>query len=243
MNFATRAESSIQNSKFYIPPSTIAMLQKEQILSRILSHRIIAVLRLDSDHDALEICDALFAGGIRVIEATLTTPGALKLIERLSERADLVVGAGTVLDAVTARITFECGARFFASPILDRATVEAAHDHGAVAMPGAATPTEIHAAHIAGADLIKLFPMPPDGTRTLRTLLAPFPDIRLAPSGGVNDTTAPELLRAGAAALNVGTWLTHESDGKTSSIGRIEKRARAIVEAVGGGTPYVVRGT
>jgi 2-dehydro-3-deoxyphosphogluconate aldolase / (4S)-4-hydroxy-2-oxoglutarate aldolase len=215
------------------------MLPKEQTLSRILSNRIIAVLRLDSDDDAQAICDALIAGGIRVIEVTLTTPGALRIIESLSGRPELIVGAGTVLDAVTARITFECGAVFYASPILDRATIEAAHDHGAVAIPGAATPTEIHAAHDAGADLVKLFPMPADGVRTLKTLRGPFPDIRFAPSGGVTDTTAAELLNAGAAALNVGTWLTHESDGRRSSVEVIEQRARKMVEAVRG-MSYVV---
>lgn len=203
-----------------------------QILSTILTHRIIAVLRLDSDRDATDICEALIEGGITVLEVTMTTPGALKIIERLAARQDLLVGAGTVLDAETARWTFESGAAFFASPAFDCATIERARSLGRVAIPGASTPTEILQASRCGADIIKLFPMPADGVRALKTLRGPFPSLRFAPSGGVTDLTARQLLDAGAAALNVGTWLTHDSNGAPSSLRDITARARSLVAAV-----------
>ena len=162
----------------------------------------------------------------------MTTPGALKIIEKLAAQGDVLVGAGTVLDAETARSTFESGATFFASPAFDCPTIERARSLGRVAIPGAATPTEIHQAASCGADIIKLFPMPADGVRALKTLRGPFPTLRFAPSGGVTDTTARPLLDAGAAALNVGTWLTHESDGTPSPATVITARARSLVTAI-----------
>jgi 2-dehydro-3-deoxyphosphogluconate aldolase/(4S)-4-hydroxy-2-oxoglutarate aldolase len=203
-----------------------------EILSKILDRRLIAVLRLDSDREVIEICEALLEGGIDIIEVTMTTPGALGAIEKLARRGDLRVGAGTVLDPQTARRAFDAGALFFASPIADPATIETARIAGVVSMPGASTPTEIHSADRAGADLIKLFPMPADGVRALKTLRSVFPSLLFAPSGGVSDTTAAELLAAGAAALNVGTWLTHEADGTRSPASVISERARSLVREV-----------
>ena len=207
----------------------------QEILKKILDRRLIAVLRLETDRDAMTITDALLEGGLDIIEVTLTTPGALEVIERLAGRGDILVGAGTVLDPETARQTFDSGALFIASPITDPGTIEAARLAGRVSMPGAVTPTEIHAAHSAGADLIKLFPMPADGARTLKTLRSVFPSLLFAPSGGVSDKTAADLLAAGAAALNVGSWLTHEPDGRVSTTRDISERARLIRVAIDNG--------
>lgn len=208
------------------------MDQQRTALGRIIERRIIAVLRLDSPALALQAVDAMAAAGIGVVEVTLTTPGAIELIRTLAGRSDLIVGAGTVLEERQAEEAFAAGARFFASPIFDHRIVAMAREASAVAMPGALTPGEIVAAWRGGADLIKVFPTPPDGAAYLRALRGPLPQIPLAPSGGVSASTAAAMLDAGAAALNVGTWLTHEKDGSLGTIEAIGARARDLVEAV-----------
>lgn len=201
-------------------------------LETILRHRLIAVLRLDSAQRAIEIAEAIVAGGITTIEVTLTTPGALGVLAELAGRDGLLVGAGTVLSARDADAAFAAGARFYASPVLDPALIALAHDAGAIAMPGAFTPTEMVAADRAGADLIKIFPMPPDPAAYIRTLRGPLPGLRLAPSGGVTAQTAAALLQAGASALNVGTWLTHNPGGILAPAATIRARASQLLEAI-----------
>jgi 2-dehydro-3-deoxyphosphogluconate aldolase/(4S)-4-hydroxy-2-oxoglutarate aldolase len=201
---------------------------REQIFDR----KIIAVVRLGTFNDALFVVDALVEANISIIEITLTTPGAIELIARYAHRADLIIGAGTVLAMEQAEQAINAGARFYASPIFDPDICARMRDAGCVTMPGAATPTEIHRAWNAGADLIKIFPMPEEGARFIRAIRGPFPDIRLAPSGGVTPETAPALLRAGAAALNVGTWLTHEGDGSVGTVESIRERAVEILKWV-----------
>jgi 2-dehydro-3-deoxyphosphogluconate aldolase/(4S)-4-hydroxy-2-oxoglutarate aldolase len=206
---------------------------ENRVLERMLREKIIAVVRLDASDSALGIIDGIVEGNISIIEITLTTPGAIELIERLASRDDLLVGAGTVLDLPSARAAFEAGAKFYASPVFDPELLSAAKAAGVVAMPGAYTPTEIHRAWRAGADLIKIFPMPTEGERFIRTLRGPFPDVRLAPSGGVTAGNAIAMLAAGASALNVGTWLTHEADGTPGRRESIRERGVALVERVG----------
>jgi len=183
----------------------------EEILDRMLRDKIVAVIRVDDAARAADIIEAIVAGGITTIEITLTTPGAIGLIERFAQRGELLIGAGTVLDAGTAREAFAAGAGFYASPIFDSRLVTLAHVEGRCAMPGAYTPTEIMTAWRAGADIVKIFPMPADGAAYIAALRGPMPGLHLAPSGGVTAATAGPLLAAGAAALNVGSWLTGSS--------------------------------
>jgi 2-dehydro-3-deoxyphosphogluconate aldolase/(4S)-4-hydroxy-2-oxoglutarate aldolase len=209
------------------------MSRRTEILDRILAERIIAVIRVDLPIDrTLTVVDAVAASGIRIIEVTLTTPDATTVIERLSGRTDLLVGAGTVLDESDAQRAFEAGADFFASPVADIGLVHLAGDLDRVSMPGALTPTEILSIWRAGADLVKVFPMPSEGARYLRAITAPLRGIPLAPSGGISPETAGPLLDAGAVALNVGTWLTHETDGSLSPERVITERGARLCEAV-----------
>ncbi len=213
--------------------SSTSSSQASSPLDRILADRLIAVLRLDLPLEGtLAVAEAIAAEGIAPIEVTFTTPGAIEAISRLAGRSDVLVGAGTVLDERQAREAIDAGARFLASPITDPAIIAIARSAGVVAMPGAVTPTEIVAAWRAGADLVKLFPMPSDGLKYLAALRGPLPEIRMAPSGGVSPETAGPFLRAGAAALNVGTWLTHEKDGSVGAPEQIAARARGLVRAV-----------
>lgn len=199
---------------------------------RIIRERVIAVLRLDDPDAAPTIVDALIGANITAIEVTMTTPGAVELIRALAGDPRLLVGAGSVLTSHDAEQVISCGARFYASPVFDPSIVTMAREAGVLAMPGALTPTEIHRAWASGAELIKVFPMPADGAAYIRSVLAPLPHIRLAPSGGVSDTTAAALLRAGATALNVGSWLTHNKEGGYARPEEIEERGRRLMAVV-----------
>ncbi|MEP7218028.1 MAG: bifunctional 4-hydroxy-2-oxoglutarate aldolase/2-dehydro-3-deoxy-phosphogluconate aldolase [Bacteroidota bacterium] len=208
------------------------MTARAETLQRILDGKIIAVIRFDSADQAAGIIDIIVSAGIAAVEITLTTDGAIGLIERLAGRDDLLIGAGTVLKKSRAKAVFDAGALFYASPVFDPRLVATAHQAGCVAMPGALTPTEVMAAWRGAADIVKLFPMPAEGARYLSAIRAPLPDIPIAPSGGVSLETAEALLRAGAAALNVGTWLTHEPDGTISDEKIIRDRAESLVALV-----------
>lgn len=208
------------------------MTSHSAVLARILSRKLIAVIRLADRTHAVDIISAIVEGGIPIVEITLTTPGAIDLIGQLSGRNDLIVGAGTVLGPDEARAAFEAGATFFASPIFDREVMAVAQQFDRVSMPGAYTPTEIVHAHRAGADLVKIFPMPNEGARMIRTLRGPLPKIPIAPSGGVDANNARHFLEAGAAALNIGSWLTHDADGTIAPVELIRQRAEELVGVV-----------
>jgi 2-dehydro-3-deoxyphosphogluconate aldolase/(4S)-4-hydroxy-2-oxoglutarate aldolase len=201
------------------------MQRRQETLENMVKRRLIGVLRLDAPERAIEIAEAMADGGITTIEVTLTTPGAIGVIAELGRRRDLIVGAGSVLTEAQAREAFSAGARFYASPIFDPRIVALARAADAVAMPGALTPTEIVNAWSGGADLVKIFPMPAEGASYIRSIRGPLPEVRLAPSGGVSPATIFSLLRAGASALNVGTWLTHEPEGELGSAAAITARA------------------
>ncbi len=206
--------------------------RRSTIRDAIERQRVIAVVRVDNFERAAAIANALVAGGIRIIEVTLTTPGHEQLIADLARRGDIIIGAGTVLTEQHVRTVDELGAMFFASPIFDPRAVATALELDMVAIPGVATPTEMVTALQAGADLLKLFPMPPDPIRYLRALGGPFPDLPLAPSGGVTRDNAAALLAAGARTLFVGSWLADDERGSPRRPSEISSCARELLAAV-----------
>jgi 2-dehydro-3-deoxyphosphogluconate aldolase/(4S)-4-hydroxy-2-oxoglutarate aldolase len=206
---------------------------RDRVIAAIERQRTIAVLRFDAAEELRRVVDAIVGGGITLLEVTLTTPDALAIIGELSRRDDVIVGVGSARTREHVRAAADAGARFMASPIADHAMIAEARDAGLLAMPGALTPTEIDRAWRDGADLVKVFPMPRDGAAYLRSVLAPMPEIRLAPSGGVTPDSAAEMLGAGAYALNVGSWLTHDN-GAAAAADVVARRAARLVEAVRG---------
>jgi 2-dehydro-3-deoxyphosphogluconate aldolase/(4S)-4-hydroxy-2-oxoglutarate aldolase len=182
---------------------------REAIVQRITALGALAVVRLPRADDVLPIAQALHAGGVSAIEVTMTVPGALQAIERLAREGDaeLLIGVGSVLDAETARRAVEAGARFIVSPVFRAEVVEEAQRQGAAALPGAFTPTEILRAHEAGADLVKVFPSDALGPAFIKGVLAPMPFLRLVPTGGVTPDNAGSWIRAGAAAVGLGSAL------------------------------------
>jgi Entner-Doudoroff aldolase len=178
--------------------------------------------------------DAAIRGGFRVVEFTMTTPGALELVREYSSQDAVVVGAGTVLTVEQAENAVRAGARFLVSPVVDEAVILAAESLGVAVIPGAHTPTEMLRAHDVGAPLLKLFPAPAGGPTWLRALLGPLPFLRVVPTNGVSADNAGEWLAAGAYAVGFASALFDPSylavrnfDSVEEMAGRILARVRA----------------
>ena len=210
-------------------------MKKETILSFIKDVGIVPVIRTQSAESAVRTIEAIYEGGIRAAEITMTVPGAVKALEKVAGQYGdkIVLGAGTVLDPETARICMLAGAEFFVTPSLKLATIEMAKRYGKVVCPGALTPTEVLTAWEHGADIVKIFPCGNvGGPKYIKALKAPFPQIEMIPTGGVNLDTAGEFLKAGACAVAVGASLV---DAKTIQEGRYEvftERARQYLEVI-----------
>ncbi|MDR5729392.1 MAG: bifunctional 4-hydroxy-2-oxoglutarate aldolase/2-dehydro-3-deoxy-phosphogluconate aldolase, partial [Terriglobia bacterium] len=195
-------------------------MDKSTIMQHMRELGLIPVLRATSAEEAMTLADAILAGGIDILEVTMTVPGAIRVIEQLADHHGdkLLLGAGTVLDAETARNCLLAGAQFIVSPALDLRTIELCRRYSVPIMPGALTPTEILTAWQAGADVVKVFPCSAlGGAKYLKALQGPLPQIQLIPTGGVSLSTAEEFLAAGAFALGVGGDLV---DAKAAREGR-----------------------
>jgi 2-dehydro-3-deoxyphosphogluconate aldolase / (4S)-4-hydroxy-2-oxoglutarate aldolase len=210
-------------------------MHREVILRSILDIGVVPVVRTSSAESAVRAIEAVYRGGIRAAEITMTVPGAIKALEKLADAFGdkLVLGAGTVLDPETARICMLAGAQFFVTPALNLKTIEMAKRYSKIIMPGALTPTEIVTAWEAGADFVKVFPCGAlGGAKYIKALKAPLPHIEMVPTGGVSLENTADFLKAGAAAVAVGAELI---DAKTIAEGRyevFEERARKFLAEV-----------
>jgi len=210
-------------------------MNRDAILRSILDTGVVPVVRTSSAESAIRAIEAVYQGGIRAAEITMTVPGAIKALEKLADAFGdkLVLGAGTVLDPETARICMLAGAQFFVTPALNLKTIEMAKRYSKIIMPGALTPTEVVAAWEAGADFVKVFPCGAvGGAKYIKALKAPLPHIEMVPTGGVSLENTGDFLKAGAAAVAVGAELI---DAKTIADGRyevFEERARQFLAEV-----------
>ena len=186
-------------------------MTKSDVLATLRTIGLVPVLRASSVAQALALAEAIAAGGVTVLEVTMTVPGALKVMRSLvKDRPDILIGAGTVLDPETARMCILEGARFVVSPALNTRTIEMCQRYSIAALPGALTPTEIVTAWQAGADVVKVFPASAmGGASYLKSVKAPLSQVELIPTGGVSLTTALDFLKAGAFALGVGADLVN----------------------------------
>jgi 2-dehydro-3-deoxyphosphogluconate aldolase/(4S)-4-hydroxy-2-oxoglutarate aldolase len=210
-------------------------MKKDAILSAILEIGIVPVVRTESAEGAIKAIDAVYRGGIRVAEITMTVPGALRALEKLADKFgdQIVLGAGTVLDPETARVCMLAGAQFFVTPSLNLATIEMAKRYSKVITPGALTPTEVVTAWQAGGDAIKVFPCSAvGGAKYIKALRAPFPQIEMIPTGGVNLETIGDFLRAGACAVAVGGELIDADNIRAGRYEVFEERARQFLEVI-----------
>jgi 2-dehydro-3-deoxyphosphogluconate aldolase/(4S)-4-hydroxy-2-oxoglutarate aldolase len=210
-------------------------MSKEQVLARIREVGLVPVVRAQSADEAMKAIDAIRDGGIPILEITMTVPGAVGLMEQVARRygADVVVGAGTVLDAETARACILAGAQFVVSPALDLPTIACCRRYSIPVFPGALTPTEVVSAWSAGADVVKVFPANAlGGASYIKALKAPLPHVELIPTGGVNLKTAADFIAAGALALGVGADLVDLKAIREGQAKTITERAREYVRIV-----------
>jgi 2-dehydro-3-deoxyphosphogluconate aldolase/(4S)-4-hydroxy-2-oxoglutarate aldolase len=211
------------------------MTAKEKVLGRIRALGLVPVVRARSAEEATQAIDAIRAGGIDVLEVTMTVPGAVPLIAQVAQRfgADAVIGAGTVLDAETARACILAGAQFVVTPTLNAETIACCRRYGVPVLPGALTPTEVLTAWEAGADMVKVFPCSAvGGASYIKALKAPLPQVELVPTGGVNLETAAAFIKAGASALGLGSDLVDLEALRKGNAASVSERARQLVAIV-----------
>lgn len=213
-------------------------MEKSEVLKKIAEIGLVPVIRAESKEEAVRVIDAIAAGGLPIVEVTMTVPGAVSIIDAIHRRdPSVVVGAGTVLDPETARACILAGAQFIVSPALNLRTIEICRRYSVAVMPGALTPTEVVTAWEAGADVVKIFPCGAmGGASYIKSLKAPFPQIPLMPTGGVSLKTAGDFIRAGSLALGVGADLVdanaiREGDWSTLATA-VTVRAREYVKLV-----------
>ena len=210
-------------------------MNKSETIQRIKDIGLVPVVRAASADEAMRAVEAIKAGGVSVLEITMTVPGAVGAIEEVARRfaGEVVVGAGTVLDAETARICILAGAEFIVSPSLNLDTIACCRRYGIAVLPGALTPTEVVQAWTAGADFVKVFPAGAmGGASYLKALKAPLPQIELVPTGGVSLKTAADFIKAGASALGVGADLVDVQALRAGDGHVITERARQYVQIV-----------
>ena len=209
-------------------------MDKREKLELIRTTGVVAIMRAQSSDQLMAAADAIKGGGVRVIEVTMTTPGALGVIEEATDRYgdEVLFGAGSVLDTETARAAMLAGAGFVVAPTLSVPVVELCNRYSVPVMPGIYTPTEALTAWEAGADMVKLFPASVGGPDLIKAIRAPLPQLEIVPVGGVDLTTAVDFIRKGAAALGVGSSLVNQKLLDAGDMEELTRRAVAFIAAV-----------
>ncbi|MCI1833010.1 MAG: bifunctional 4-hydroxy-2-oxoglutarate aldolase/2-dehydro-3-deoxy-phosphogluconate aldolase [Bifidobacterium sp.] len=207
---------------------------KIQAIETIVNTGVLVIVRLDDHDEALNVCEAAIAGGIKALEITLSTPGAFDIINTLATKyadKDVVVGAGTALDPAAAYKAIGSGARMLISPNLNPEMIRTANRYQAVSITGAMTPTEIVNTLEAGTDIVKLFPTNVTNMEYVKAVSSPLPWAPLMPSGGVTADNAEQWIKAGSLILGVGSYITKAAkiDGDYS---RVTESARQMLFAV-----------
>lgn len=209
------------------------MTNRKSVSDTVSAAGLIAIVRSKSDAFCFEAVTALGVAGCNVVEATLTTPGALNLVTYVRERLpNITMGIGSVLCVDHVLAAVDAGAQFVVTPVLNTAVIKACNDADLPIVCGAYTPTEAQTAHDAGADFVKLFPADTLGAKYIKALLAPLPHLRIIPTGGVDVTTIPELFSAGCIAVAAGSNLVSEALLVNRDSDGISARARLFVDAV-----------
>jgi 2-dehydro-3-deoxyphosphogluconate aldolase/(4S)-4-hydroxy-2-oxoglutarate aldolase len=207
---------------------------KEQILSRMSAAGVVAVIRAKSKDELVDITTALLEGGVPSIEVTMSTPKAIAGIEQLADKFGdtAIVGVGTVLDAATARDAIAAGAQFVVSPVTDPEIIATTIRYGKISIPGAFTPTEIMRAWTLGGDVIKVFPSTALGPQYFKDILAPLPQLKLTPTGGVDQKNAGAWIKAGAVCVGAGSSLVSKDAMAKNDWKAVTAAAKEFVEAV-----------
>ncbi len=209
------------------------MMSKIENLKRIEESGIIAVVRAESSEQALKIAEAVKAGGIQAIEITMTVPGAVEVIRDLAQtykKNEILIGAGSVLDAETARICLLAGAEYIVSPAFDLETIKLCNRYQKIVMPGAMSVAEVLRAMEAGADVVKIFPAELFGPKIIEAIKGPLPQAPLLPTGGVNLNNVDQWIIAGSFAVGVGGALT--GGAKKGDYDEVKRTAMEFIKKI-----------
>lgn len=209
-------------------------MDKQAKLQLIRETGVIAIMRAHNSEHLVAAAKAIHQGGVRVIEVTMNTPGALDVIADATKQLGehVLFGAGTVLDAETARAAMLAGAGFIVTPTLNLDVIALCRRYNIPVIPGCYTPTEMLVAWQAGADMVKLFPADVGGPNLVKAILAPLPQLQIVPVGGVDLNNAAEFMRCGAVALGVGNSLVNTKLIEAQDWAELTRRARAFIEEV-----------
>lgn len=209
-------------------------MSRHSDLQRVLDLGIVAIIRAPSGDQLVQVAEALYAGGVDVIEITFTVPRAVEVLAEVSKRLGkkILLGAGTVLDGETARAAMLAGAEFIVTPAVRPEVIRMCNRYDKLVMSGAFTPTEVLNAWELGSDVVKVFPAEIGGTTHLKALAGPFPQIRLLPTGGVNLNTISDFMKAGACAVGLGSSLVTKDHLARGDFAGIQQLAQAYVEKV-----------
>lgn len=200
-------------------------MEREAILRAIIEEKIVSILRFHDDSKIIPTAQAILKGGIRVIEVSLNTPNTLDCIAELAKMDEILVGVGTVTTVDQARAAVDAGAQFVVSPISKKEIIDVGHSMGKPVFSGAFTPSEIYQAHEWGADVVKIFPAETLGMNYIKAILAPFPEIKLMPTGGVTPDNIDNWLDAGAACVGIGSRFTKKDILENEEWGRLSRIA------------------
>lgn len=212
------------------------MTDKAKKMKTLADSGVVGVIRMESSERLVKVARAIKRGGVNCIEVTMTTPNALSVIEDVTEELDdVLVGAGTVLDAETARSAIFAGAEYLVSPTTNREMIKMAKRYDKIVAPGAFTPTEVMKAWEAGADLVKIFPASRLGPKFIGDVKAPLPQVSLMPTGGVNKENAGDFIAAGADVLCVGSALLDKQAIEKENYEVLTQNAKDLIVAVESG--------
>jgi 2-dehydro-3-deoxyphosphogluconate aldolase/(4S)-4-hydroxy-2-oxoglutarate aldolase len=211
------------------------MISKEHVKAEILRCGFVPIIRTDNPKAAVRVAGAIRDGGAPLLEITMTVPGALDIIKEIVDAFGdtVLVGAGTILDCETARMAILAGAAFIVAPTLDAATISLCHRYAKIVIPGALTPTEIIRAWELGADFVKVFPADAlGGVAYIKAVKAPLPQVDMIPTGGVDIDTAADFIRAGAAAVGVGSALIDKQIVAAGDWERLAEKTGEFLQAI-----------
>ena len=203
-------------------------------LDLIMDSGVVAIMRAKSSDQLIAAAEAILAGNVRAIEVTMTTPGALEVIQQATRMfsEDVLFGAGTVLDAETARAAILAGAQFIVCPALNLKTIEICHRYSIPVIPGAYTPTEILTAWEAGAAMVKVFPASVGGPSFIKAIKTPLPQVKLTAVGGVDLSNTADFIRAGCEVVGVGGELVNQKLLDDKNFAAITERAHSFRQEV-----------
>ncbi len=233
MPVAGTIRTAVSLARLAAGTQSVVVMKKDAVLSKIRNEKVVALIRADSPDGLLDCAKALASGGLTSIELTMTTPGAIRMLEKATaELPDFLFGLGTVLDAETARAGILAGAKFMVTPALRPEVITVCKRYSIPVFCGAFTPTEIIAAWEAGTDAVKIFPAEFFGPGYIKSVKAPFPQVDMVPTGGVNENNVGDFLKAGAFAVAAGSSLVEGKALKEKNWAAITAKAKAFAAAV-----------